>query len=140
MYSCIALEEARGDACPLYSVIYSKNGRGPRSQFGPRSVPEVNKCYQFLSPQAELSTWSLFSFAVVNAIQRTRIASRPLQSYTAIQRYTGLYTIHELYIAIHYTTYATPLCVGDHLDGSFCSSMAAVGMHLPAHLPPKRRK
>ena len=30
--------------------------------------------------------------------------------------------------------------VGDHLDGSFCSSMAAAGMHLPAHLPPKRRK
>ena len=31
--------------------------------------------------------------------------------------------------------------VGDHLDGSFCSSMAAAGSgtHLPAHLPPKRR-
>ena len=29
--------------------------------------------------------------------------------------------------------------VGDHLDGSFCSSMAAAGTHLPAHLPPKRR-
>ena len=29
--------------------------------------------------------------------------------------------------------------VGDHLDGSFCSSMAAAGMHLPAHLPKKRR-
>ena len=29
--------------------------------------------------------------------------------------------------------------VGDHLDGSFCSSMAAAGMHLPAHLPRKRR-
>ena len=26
--------------------------------------------------------------------------------------------------------------VGDHLDGSFCSSMAAAGTHLPAHLPP----
>ena len=26
--------------------------------------------------------------------------------------------------------------VGDHLDGSFCSSMAAAGPHLPAHLPP----
>ena len=25
--------------------------------------------------------------------------------------------------------------VGDHLDGSFCSSMAAAGTHLPAHLP-----
>jgi hypothetical protein len=29
--------------------------------------------------------------------------------------------------------------VGDHLDGSFCSSMAAAGTHLPAHLPKKRR-
>ena len=27
--------------------------------------------------------------------------------------------------------------VGDHLDGSFCSSMAAAGTHLPAHLPKK---
>ena len=25
--------------------------------------------------------------------------------------------------------------VGDHLDGSFCSSMAAAGTHLPAHGP-----
>ena len=45
----------------------------------------------------------------VYAIQRTRIASRPLRSYTAIQRYTALYII-QLYIAIHYTTYATSLC------------------------------
>ena len=29
--------------------------------------------------------------------------------------------------------------VGDHLDGSFCSSMAAAGTHLPAHLPKKWR-
>ena len=29
--------------------------------------------------------------------------------------------------------------VGDHLDGSFCSSMAAAGTHLPTHLPKKRR-
>ena len=28
--------------------------------------------------------------------------------------------------------------VGDHLDGSFCSSMAAAGTHLPAHLVPKK--
>ena len=27
--------------------------------------------------------------------------------------------------------------VGDHLDGSFCSSMASAGTHLPAHLPQK---
>ena len=27
--------------------------------------------------------------------------------------------------------------VGDHLDGSFCSSMAAAGMHLPGPPAPK---
>ena len=42
--ACLALEGARGNACPLYSVLYSKIGRGPRSQFGPRSVPGVNEC------------------------------------------------------------------------------------------------
>ena len=40
------------------------------------------------SPGTELSTWSIGSFCCIRAIQRTRIASRPLRSYTAIQRYT----------------------------------------------------
>ena len=61
------------------------------------------------SPGTELSTWSTGSLCCIRAIQRTRIASRPLRSYTAIQRYTALYTI-QLYIAIHYTGYTTPLC------------------------------
>ena len=50
------------------------------------------------------------SFCCIRAIQRTRLASRPLRSYTVLYSYTALYTI-QLYIAIHYTTYATPLCV-----------------------------
>ena len=54
------------------------------------------------SPGTELSTWSIGSLCCIRAIQRSRIASRPLRSYTAIQRYTALYTI-QLYIAIHYT-------------------------------------
>ena len=63
------------------------------------------------SPGTELSTWSIGSFLLyLRAIQRTRIASRPLRSYrqlysaihyTAIQPYID--TI-QLYIAIHYTT------------------------------------
>ena len=61
------------------------------------------------SPGTELSTWSIGSLCCIRAIQRSRIASRPLRSYTAIQRYTALYTI-QLYIAIHYTGYTTPLC------------------------------
>ena len=61
------------------------------------------------SPGTELSTWSTGSLCCIRAIQRTRIASRLLRSYTAIQRYTALYTI-QLYIAIHYTGYTTPLC------------------------------
>ena len=45
--------------------------------------------------------------------QHSRLASRPLRSYTAKQRYTpysytALYTI-QLYSAIHDATYATPL-------------------------------
>ena len=62
------------------------------------------------SPGTELSTWSIGSFCCIRAIQRTRLASRPLRSYTVLYSYTALYTI-QLYIAIHYTTYATPLCV-----------------------------
>ena len=62
------------------------------------------------SPGTELSTWSIGSLCCIRAIQRSRIASRPLRSYTAIQRYTALYTI-QLYIAIHYTGYTTPLCL-----------------------------
>ena len=50
----------------------------------------------------ELSTWSTGSLCCIRAIQHSRFASRPLRSYTAIQRYTALYTI-QLYIAIHYT-------------------------------------
>ena len=56
----------------------------------------------------ELSTWSTGSLCCIRAIQHSRLASRPLRSYTAIQRYTALYTI-QLYIAIHYTGYTTPL-------------------------------
>ena len=37
MYSCIAPQGARGDVCPMYSVLYSKTGKGPRRQFGPRT-------------------------------------------------------------------------------------------------------
>ena len=48
------------------------------------------------SPGTELSTWSTGSLCCIRAIQRTRIASRPLRSYTAIQRYT-LYSYTSLY-------------------------------------------
>ena len=53
------------------------------------------------SPGTELSTWSIGSLCCIRAIQRTRLASRPLRSYTAIQRYTlysytSLYTIYNL--------------------------------------------
>ena len=48
------------------------------------------------SPGTELSTWSIGSLCCIRAIQRTRIASRPLRSYTAIQRYT-LYSYTSLY-------------------------------------------
>ena len=48
------------------------------------------------SPGAELSTWSIGSLCCIRAIQRTRLASRPLRSYTAIQRYT-LYSYTSLY-------------------------------------------
>ena len=50
------------------------------------------------SPGTELSTWSIGSLSLccIRAIQRTRIASRPLRSYTAIQRYT-LYSYTSLY-------------------------------------------
>ena len=61
------------------------------------------------SPGTELSTWSIGSFCCIRAIQRTRLASRPLRSYTVLYSYTALDTI-QLYIAIHYTTYATLLC------------------------------
>eukprot|EP00964_Phaeocystis_antarctica_P122580 scaffold86249_cov66-Phaeocystis_antarctica.AAC.3 len=44
--------------------------------------------YIWDAPGAELATY---------AIQHSRLASRPLRSYTAIQRYTALYS------AIHYT-------------------------------------
>ena len=65
------------------------------------------------SPGTELSTWSTGSLCCIRAIQHSRLASRPLRSYTAIQRfllysYAALCTV-RVYIAIHYTTYATPL-------------------------------
>ena len=40
------------------------------------------------SPGTELSTWSTGSICCIRAIQHSRFASRPLRSYTAIQRYT----------------------------------------------------
>ena len=46
-------------------------------------------------PGTELSTWSIGRFCCIRAIQRSRIASRPLRSYTAIQRYTALYTLYS---------------------------------------------
>jgi len=64
------------------------------------------------SPGTELSTWSTGSLCCIRAIQHARLASQPLRSYTAIQRYTALYSaIH--YTAIHrytlYRLYNTPL-------------------------------
>ena len=83
----------------------------PYGSYGPVETPKP----LWGSPGTELSTWSIGSLCCIRAIQRSRIASRPLRSYTAIQRYTALYTI-QLYIAIHcatplcatYATYATP--------------------------------
>ena len=60
------------------------------------------------SPGTELSTWYIGSFCCIRAIQRTCIASRPLRSYTAIQRYT-LYSYFIHRYTLLYTTYATPL-------------------------------
>ena len=85
----------------------------------PRSVPDVNNkisvtlgpcgsCHPVItlktlwgSPGTELSTWSIGIVCCIRAIQGTRIASRPLRSYTAIQLYSAIH-----YTAIHrYTLY-----------------------------------
>ena len=91
------------------------------------------------SPGTELSTWSIGSLCCIRAIQRSRIASRPLRSYTAIQRYTALYTI-QLYIAIHYTGYTTPLWTGTALvnrhtvESTAQNGHANYAPHLPSRL------
>ena len=55
------------------------------------------------SPGTELSTWYIGSFCCIRAIQRTCIASRPLRSYTAINK--ALYTIQLLYTSLYTTLY-----------------------------------
>ena len=56
----------------------------------------VFMCIQFEGPKSAQYTWSIGSLCCIRAIQRTRLASRPLRSYTAIQRYT-LYSYKSLY-------------------------------------------
>ena len=81
------------------------------------------------SPGTELSTWSTGSLCCIRAIQHSRFASRPLRSYTAVQRYTALYTI-QLYIAIHYTyrLYNTPLQPRE-TEISVCQSAGGPRVH-----------
>ena len=55
----------------------------------------VTLIYIWNAPGDEMATWPMAIFAVY-AIQRTRIASRPLRSYSAIQRYT-LYSYTSRY-------------------------------------------
>ena len=44
LYGCMAPGGRRDNACPLYGAKYSKLKSGPRRQFGPRRVPDINSC------------------------------------------------------------------------------------------------
>ena len=74
---------------------------GPYGSYDPVETPKP----LWGSPGAELSTWTTF----LKPLYTDTHCVTALQSYTAIQRYTALYII-QLYIAVHYTTYATSLC------------------------------
>ena len=77
------------------------------------------------SPGTELSTWSIGSFCCIRAIQRTRLASRPLRSYTAIQR--------VLYSAIQYTAiqrYTLPYCIQPRCNTSLLSKEVHHSHHM----------
>ena len=39
VYSCIAPQGPRGDACPMYSVLYSKIGKGITQTVRPQELP-----------------------------------------------------------------------------------------------------
>ena len=58
------------------------------------------------APGSKLATWPTATFAVYIAIHGHALRHGPPELYS----YTALYII-QLYIAIHYTTSTTPLCV-----------------------------
>ena len=107
------MQGPRGDACTLYSSYTAKTANGPRRQFGPRRSSERFKCYHRVigptRPYGNTSRTLLASWGRTGYVAHghfccircyttyyTRIASRPLRSYTAIQRYT-LYSYTSLY-------------------------------------------
>ena len=86
---------------------------GPYESYDPVETPEP----LWGSPGAELSTWTTFQFAVKQLYTDTHCVTA-LQSYTAIQLYSAMYSaIH--YTAIHrytvYTTSTTPLWLTRHI-------------------------
>ena len=110
----------------MYSSYTAKTADGPRRQFSPRRSPERFECYHRVTgptrPHGNTylhleRSWGRTGYVahghfccIRDAIQRTRIASRPLRSYTAMQRYTwrytALYSAIQRYTAIHrYTLY-----------------------------------
>ena len=84
-----------------------------------------DRAYKLLPQGTELSTWSIGSFCCIRAIQRTRLASRPLRSYTAIQRstlysFTSLYTIQPMQHPSEGCTRS--VCWGDARGARACRS------------------
>ena len=105
-----------GGQCTSYedsSCLARNEGVGgvQTSLGGPRIGRRANFCCSLLYISLYRKLLYKAENRCIRRYTRTRIASQPsraIQLYSAIQRYTTLYSI-QLYSAIHYTTSATPL-------------------------------
>jgi len=108
----------------VYSGFTAKLKSGPRRQFGPRRSPERFWCFHRVIGPIQLygntdlgRSWVKTGyvahghFCCTHRYTRTRVASRlgppELYSYTAIQRYTALYTAEQRYTLYSYTSLYT---------------------------------
>ena len=74
----------------------------------------------------ELSTWSTGSLCCIRAIQHSRFASRPLRSYTAIQRYS-IQRCAEQHINIAVVVICSRVVLGEYEVDALASTSRTMG-------------
>ena len=93
----------------LYSILYSKNGHGPRSQFGPRSIPDVCECSNrvlwVLAPCGNTQTALGISWdRTIYVVHWQCLLYKSYTTYTPrLAAPAELYSYTVLYSAIQYT-------------------------------------